>query len=858
LNAKKPPRFAEWLLSRVYADKKDNTAIGDFEEVYHHVARESGSFRAWGWYWLQIVVSLKPYLSWKISWSLNMLGNYYKIALRNIKKDKGATFINVSGLAVGMACCIIIFLWVQNELSYDRFHANAKNIYRVIEELRYTDGKKLYYSTPPDFLGLGLKNEFPEIVESARFRPGGRILVQHGEKRFYEEGVAIADPSFLGMFSFKLIHGDLATALTDPASVILSIRSAEKYFGSENPLGKVLSFGNSEDFHVTGVMENVPQNSHLRFDFLVPFKEGRRMGIPAKDVLLYYTYLQLDKSASLTETNAKIYDSYKKFDSYSPVTIKLFLQPLTDIHLHSFFARDLPGHGDITYVRFFTIIAIFILFIACINFMNLATAQSGRRAKEVGVRKVLGCFRWDLVRQFYIESIVLCTIALVLALCMVIGVLPLFNQLFAKNLTLNIAGNWQGFFGIVGITLITALIAGSYPALLLSGFQPVKVLKSSFKSERSAVLLRRILVIFQFTISIALIIGSLIISRQLAFMRDKKLGYNKEHVIYVSIQNELAAKLNSIKQELLLHPDVSSVSAVSELPTSIERGTDANYWQGKGEDDNILFRLMSVDFTAKDVFQFNMANGRFFSPDYQTDISEGFVINQAAAKAMNMDSPVGQELQMYRWRGQIVGVVEDFHFRSLQQHIEPLVFRIYPEWHNYLCMKLKSVHLPQTLSLLEDLWKKVYPNFPFEYSFLDVQYESLYKAEQQLGIIFNIFTIFAILISCLGLFGLASFLAEQRTKEIGIRKVLGASVLRIVGMQMRFFVKWVFIASLFAWPLAYLSLQNWLRGFAYRTNVGIILFIIPTLLIAIITILTVCYQTIKAAGVNPIDTLKYE
>ena len=786
-----------------------------------------------------------------------MIQNYPKTAFRNIKKHKGYSFINIAGLAVGMACCILILLWVQDELSFDRFHENQENLYRIVEELRFTDGHIEYYAVSPRSFAPRLVQDYPEIRNIARFLPGLKVLVQSGGTFFYETNIALADPAFLTMMTFPLSQGESDQALSDPHAVVLSESMAQKYFGEEEPLGQTLII-DGESFRITGVMEDIPANSHIQFDLLVPYTDERRLGYPMSQNILYYTYVQLDPNVNVEEVNEKIRDCGGRYAPNAPAEIILSLQSITRIHLHSHFDWDLPGHGDITYIILFSMIAGFVLLIACINFMNLATARSGKRIREVGMRKVLGAFRGEIIRQFYNEAFFMTLLSLCIALLLVMVALPLFNHITEKTLSLNFVSNWRIFIGIITITALTALIAGSYPAIILSGFQPIKVLKGQLRSGTSGAAFRRTLVIVQFSLSVILIICTLAVLQQIKYMQNRKLGYDKSHVVYLPLDNGVKENVSILKDALSQHAGISAVTAISELPTQIERATDYMHWNGKREDENVLMRFVGVDFHALDVFRFKLTAGRFLSPEFSRDSTEAYLINRTAAKVMRMEEPVGQKFSVWRREGTIVGVIEDFHFMSMHQKIEPLILRFMPGWSNFLCIRIVPEQLDQTLQAIRDTWMSIAPDHPLELQFLDQNYGALYRAEERIGMLFQSFTVFAIGISCLGLFGLAAYAAEQRTKEIGIRKVLGASIRGIVLLLTKEFIKWILVANVIAWPMAWLAMNRWLENYAYRIDLGLATFFTATGLALIIAIVTVSFQAVKTALTNPVDTIRYE
>jgi len=785
-----------------------------------------------------------------------MLKNYLKIALRNIRRYKGYSFINIAGLAIGMACCILILLWVQDELSYDRFHENADYIYRVIQDINFADDSTTWAITQGP-LGPSLKEDFPEIINATRIT-SRRFRLTYNDKSF-DERPGMADGSILEMFSFPLIKGDPATALSDPNSIVMTEEMAEKYFGSEDPLGKTIKADNRWDFQVTGILKEVPHNSHLQFDSLIPFIFGRELNYTVDNWRnsQFRTYVQLQKGIPAQEVIQKI-SGYLYEKPTLEKDARLNLQPLLRIHLYSNYEFD-TAHGDITYVTIFSIIAFFILLIACINFMNLATARSGNRAKEVGMRKVAGAHKTDIVRQFYGESIFLAFIALFVALTIVWLLLPTFNNLAAKELSMGVSGNLLVLLGLLGITLLTGIISGSYPALFLSAFKPVKILKGSLRSGSKGSVFRKILVVFQFALTILLIICTIIIYNQLNYMRNMKLGYDKEFLIYKGMRGDVQAKFDSVKNELLQNPNILGVTATSSVPTYGYTFSNSLWrWEGQDPDEETLMRAVFVDLDYFKTFGMEIVEGRSYSKEFPTDATEAIMVNEEAVKAMGMESPIGRRLSIGTNNFKIIGVVKNYHFRSLRQEIDPLILIYSPGQSRVLFARLRSENIPKTIGYMEDIWKEFAPGHPFNYRFLDDALNNLYRSEQRIGTILKYFSILAIFISCLGLFGLASFMSEQRTKEIGIRKVLGASVSNIALLLSREFTKWVLLANIIAWPVAYIAMYKWLQSYAYSTNIALWSFILSGAMALVIASVAVSYQSIKAAVANPADSLRYE
>lgn len=788
-----------------------------------------------------------------------MIGSYVKTALRNLFKHKGYSFINIVGLAIGIACCILILLWVRDELSFDGFHAKADHIYRAVEEQTYTGDALFKVAVTPAPLAPALKDEMPEVVEACRYTSAPRFLVRYEDHRFYESGLGMVDPAFWTMFSFPLVKGEPETVFSQMNSIVLSESMAEKYFGSEDPIGKVLRLENMFDLIVSGIMHDLPDNSHLQFDFLMPFEllrfGGQRLDQWGNNS--HYTYIELAPAADPILVDEKIRGFITEHLPESKTT--LHLQPLRRIHLHSDYVADVAGHGDMRYIYIFSLTALLVLVIACINFMNLATARSGNRAREVGMRKVTGAYRSDILRQFLAESVLYALFAFILALGMAALLLPAFGNLAGKTLSLGISQGPGLYLGLIGMAVLAGLGAGLYPALFLSGFDPVRVLRSSSMTGPKGRTFRRLLVILQFALSIGLIITSVVVQNQLNFMRKKPLGFDREHVLYMQFGMQTARLYESFKNEALTAPMVLDVSSASQLPVYILNSTSSVSWPGKDPNDDVLFHNVTVTHDFFKTMQMETAEGRMFSREYPTDIESAYIINQTAARAIGDGSQVGKAFTMWETPGTIVGIVKDFHFKSLNTTVEPLVIRLRPaEPYTYLLIRVGGGDVPAAIQHLNKAWEKVSPTFPFDYTFLDESFDRLYRAEQRLGLIFGAFTGLAILIACLGLLGLAAFVAERRTREIGVRKVLGASARSIVLLLTREFAVLVAVANLLAWPTAYYAMHKWLQNYAYNSGLDLWIFLGAGLAALAIALLTVTWQAVRAAMVDPVKSLRYE
>jgi len=799
-----------------------------------------------------------------------MFINYMKTALRDIKRHKGYSFINVAGLTLGIACCLLIMLWVFDELSFDRFHENANNLYRVEQDYFFSGETYHVYPTPAP-MGPGIKAEVPEIVEQTRYAVLGNVLVKYGEKAFFENRARAVDPSFLRMLTYPFISGDPGTALNEPHSIVISEEIAEKCFTSEDSIGKIITLNNKYAFNVTGVFKNVPTNSFLRFDILVPFNFMEEIGqyMDRWNANYITTLIQLHENASVPEVNKKIteirhrhvaesFTDPKRLRQFNeePMT-QVMLIPLTDVHLRRHSGSG-PSSGIMTYIYIFTIIAFVVLLIGCINFMNLATARSAGRAKEVGLRKVVGAVKTDLIKQFYSESILQACLALVFAGLLTVAVLPQFNALVEKEFTIKHLLQLKFIISMITITLVTGIFAGSYPALFLSAFQPVKVLKGAFSRGVKSGLFRKVFVLIQFTLSILLIIGTGIIYRQINYMQNMNLGYDKKHVIYIPLRGDTAGSYEVFKEVLRDDPSVLNVSGSWQWPAYFGADSGGAEWEGKNPELDIRVCFNTVDFDYVETMKVEMVEGRAFSKKFTTDTSSAFLINEELLRIMGKESAVNERFDFWGIDGTIVGVMKNFHFKSLHSEIEPLAITVNTSSIDYAIIRLASGDISAGIKTVQSAWERIIPDYPFEYHFLDQAVKRMYEDEKTTKTLIQLFAILAILIACLGLFGLASFTAEQRTKEIGIRKVLGASVPGVVFLLSKEFSKWVLIANLVAWPVAYFLMKSWLHNFAYRTNLAMNIFILSGLLAFGIALLTVSFQSIKAALANPIKSLRYE
>jgi putative ABC transport system permease protein len=807
-----------------------------------------------------------------------MLRNYFKIAWRNLSRYKGYTFINIAGLSIGIACCLVIFLFVQDELSYDTFNAKADRTYRIVNH-RVNESSQMDMARTPPAYGPTLKNDFAEVEQVARiFEFGSKQLVAYADKKFFEPDILLADSTFFDVFSFSLIRGNPDQVLRGPNSIVLSETMAHKYFGDQDPIDKVLTMDGTYKFRVTGVMNDVPAQSHLKANFIGSFGVLRDMVGPKRmeswGWQQFFTYIVLPENYNPAKLDAKL---SAFFAQHAQEEIKgsqsrdnYHLQALTDVHLHSSdLEYDLAQKGDIRYVYAFSIVALFTLLIACFNFMNLSTARSARRAKEVGLRKAVGAERIQLIGQFLGESILQTGMALVLAIGLVLAVLPMLNDWASKSLSLLSVVNVPFILGLLGAGLFIGLLAGSYPAFVLSAFRPVKVLKGGTQGPQGGAFLRKNLVVVQFTVSIILIIGAGIVFYQMRYIQQKNLGFTKEQLVSVPLRTAAIAKnIETIKAELLKNPSITGATACYGVPGGRFAGDGINL---PGKSEQFSTNMFLVDYDYISTLGMQIIAGRDFSRAFGTDAEEGFIMNETAVKALGWGSPanaLGKEVSWPKWtpstpadtlkRGRVIGVVKDFNYKTIHQKIEPMVLHIVPSDYAQLVVRIRPEATTAALSALEAKWKALASDWPFEYTFLDEQFANQYRTEQIFSKVFGLFTCLSLFITCLGLFGLAAFTAEQRTKEIGVRKVLGASVASILVLLSKDFLKLVLIAILIASPVAWYAMNQWLQGFAYKIDLAWWMFALAGLLAVLIAILTVSFQSLKAALINPVKSLRSE
>ncbi len=807
-----------------------------------------------------------------------MLKNYLILAIRNVRRRPVYTLINIVGLAVGIGCCLLIMLYVHDELSYDRFHEHADRIVRFVEDQTIEDRVSQQATTYPA-LASALESAFPEIESIVRFLPYPMLAIKSPAEKYQEDRFTFVDSTFLDVFSFTMLHGDETSALDSPFSLVLTESTAAKYFGDANPVGETLQLRDDEEsfeFTIRGVIEDPPATSHFAFSMLGSITSMRAFYPWALSPHNWYnptlyTYGLVAPGTDL----AGVRDRLPQFEeTYMgeelAATRALDIERLVDIHLYSERENDITPGSDIGYIFSFSLIALFILLIACVNFINLAVAQSTMRAREVGMRKTLGAFRRQLIHQFLAESSLSVLVAVMLAHILMYVSLPFFNDLTGKTMALSGLYRFHLPYLLVAIVVVIMVLTGGYPALVFSKVKPIAALRGlSLSSGTSRVTLaRKGLVVFQFCVSIALLVGTLVVLKQLDFLQNQRLGFSKEHVVMVPFR-ELDNQFNhkSLKMRWEQHPGVLSVAASSGMP-----GLEGGLYELKVRPEEALVDsaqvlTLTVDHDYVRTFGMNVIAGRDFSEDYATDATEGFLINERAASAWGWQNPIGKEISIQVWfdgyvqkTGRVIGVVEDFQYTSLRQEIAPIIMHIFPDtyYYDYISVRIGAEDIPNTLAALEAGWQQFNPDRPFEYTFLDEKFDAMYQAESRLSRLIGLFAFMAVGIACLGLFGLASFMIERRVKEVGIRKVLGASVGSIVLLLSKDFLQLVAVAYAVSIPIAFIAMQRWLEGFAYHVELGWTVFVLAGAGAVLLTLVTISYQTLRAAFTNPVNTLRAE
>ncbi len=799
-----------------------------------------------------------------------MFQNYLSVAVRNLRRHPAYSLINIAGLAIGMATCILILLYIQDELSYDRYHPQADRAYRIVDDIE-SGGQTVQTAGTPTAWGPALKRDFPEIEFLVRMRgTGSAWVVDLGNTIYYERKVIWAEPELFEMFSMPLVSGDPGTALVEPYSMVISEDLAFKYFGADDPMGKVVNLDNRWDFTVTGVMKNIPTNSHMRPDMFVSYTtmnvtRFRYLGDWEYHLNLY-TYIRLRENVSPDEFEAKLPAFLERHagDQYREAGISLrpSLQPLVDIHLYSNRESEHEPNGDIRYVALFMAIVFLILIIACINFINLATARSEMRAREVGVRKVMGANRIQLIRQFLGESVLMAGLAAIVAVIMVQFALPGVNEIAGKQLALPLT-DWIVLAALALGTALIGLTAGSYPAAYLSGFLPAVVMKGNPETGKKGLGMRQALVVIQFSMSIFLLVSAAVIYDQLEYIQTKRLGFDKEHVMVVPITgSHQIPNTPVLKQRLAGMPGVAGIATTTGLPGMRVLPIMEVRPEGMRPEDHLMMATLHVDENFLDVMNIDVVAGRNFSPDWGTDTTRGVLLNETAVRYLGWGAPadaIGRQFERLSFEGvvpgRVIGVVRDFHLRTIHEEIEPAAIMT-STYHIFVLIRIEPEGISETIGRIEEVWNDVDPRFPLDYTFLDEDFDALYRTDHQLGEIFVVFAFLAIFVACLGLLGLASFSIQQRTREIGIRKVVGSSVSGIVMLLSKDFMKYVLLANVIAWPLAYFIMGNWLQNYAYAAEIRFEWFLAGGVLALVIAWLTIGAHAVVASRRNPVNALR--
>jgi putative ABC transport system permease protein len=860
----KPPWVAEQILKLILPDRGWDTPLGDFEEVYGEKARRQGIVRAKFWYWTQVLALIPPKILNVLYWRVAMFTNYLKIAFRHMFRHKTFSSINIMGLSVGIACCLLVFMYVSHELSYDRYHRDVDRVFRIVQKIQ-KEAAELETARVATPLIPAIRENFPEVDHAVHFQLATwDSLVEREEKKFYEEWVMIAENDLFNVLTIPFIRGNPEQALARPGTVVITERLAKKYFGNEDPINKTLIlWGNPVE--VTGVIQNCPDNTHLRYDIIISlngFEED--WDLDNWEWTGFYAYVRLKPHVDSELFEQKIRHVADLFISAElkewGESFTFFLQPITSIHLNSRLNMEIASPGNPRDIYIFSILGFLILLISCINFTNLSTALSTHRAKEVGIRKVVGAHRVQLARQFLWESVLASVISMVISLIVVAVVLPHFNRLTGQDFSFPSLLKPSILLTLIGISLLAGAIAGSYPAFLLSRFLPARILKDATGLTAGGNVIRKILVVAQFSITIVLIIGTLVVYKQIRFMKNMDLGFDKEQKLI--IPGNIRDRYESVKAEFMKNPSITGAAACWNVPGRLANLIEARLVGEKEEKaQSMNFYYVDHDFIPE--YDIEIVAGRSFQKEIRSDIYDSFILNETAVRAFGFSSPeevLGKK--MYEGGsggvGTIIGVTKDFFYKGLQTKVEPLVMQVRPDFFSTISLEVRTDNLKETISFVENKWNELQLGRLFSYFFLDEDFNRHYRSEENLGRLYATLTLLALFISCLGLAGLSAFSAQQRTKEIGVRKVLGAPVSGILFLLLSELLKWIFIANILAWPVAYFFMLQWLHSFAYRTKIGLWVFVFSAALAFLISVITVSYQSLRAALANPSNSLRYE
>jgi putative ABC transport system permease protein len=849
----KPPKLAEKILS-LLSSSRETGVLGDSEEEYRMMLSEKGRFKADVWYIWQIFHPMPFLILSRVCWSYEMFKNYLKIALRNIRRHKGYSFINIAGLVVGMTVCLFLVQLIRYELSYDGFHQDADRIYRIVDRSS---------SRTQASLSKALVEMFPEVEQA------GRVMFFEGflrieEKLIQGQRIYFADPEIMEIFSFPPEYGYDREALSEPFAALITRRAASQYFGTDDPVGKTFSFGNSIDFHVRGVLKDIPENAHFRFDFIASMSTLK--SIISQDFLTgwgsreFFTYFRLAENVDPTALVEKFDDLKEKYGLERP---EYHLQSLKKIHVGGNLQADMDVNTDIKYVTILGVISVFILLMACLNYINLSTAQASMRLKEIGLRKVFGSNRGGIIRQFLGEALLTAMLAMGLSISIFFLLLPVMNQFWNRSLSFSFFQNPVAAFLLFFVPLVVGCVAGFFPAFYFSTLSPVMLERGKI-NKQSKGRLRSGLIVFQFMITVFMLIGSLIVNDQLQYLKKESSNAYGESIVMITLNDQrIRRNHDPLKDALLRHPGILEATASFNLPFMITTGSWCS-WPGQIEDDRFIIRHSCVEHNFIDFYQIGLIEGRNFSEELSTDETNAVLINETAARLMGGKDVIGRNITSSLFKNAIVvGILEDFHFKPLHQRIEPLALTLLKDEGrfvgvHYLAVKIDPNLIPEVFAYIGKTWQDFVPEYPLAYNFMDDRIEALYRQEAKVGEGIRMLTVIEIILACLGLFGLSLFTAEQKTKEIGVRKVLGASSHSLVFMLFRELIRWIVFASMIAFPVAWYVMQRWLQNFEYRTEIGWTSFAVSILTVLLVSMLTMGYYIVRASRVNPVDSLRYE
>ena len=853
----KTGKILRWILRRFRVYEEMFAISRDFDIEYASFRRSRGRLRAFLWLVWNTLQVLFHYCIFISRWRTVMLSNYLKITFRSMRRHKVFSFINIVGLTVGMACMMLILLWVRYETSFEEFHSRADRIYRVANENPDNTPSTRVVVTPPP-MAPALLQDFPEIEAASRLsRGGGKKLFSYQDNHFFESFYAV-DPGFMEIFTLDFIAGNAAGALNDPYSIVLSEAMAGKLFGNRDPMDRIVQFDQKTDFRVTGIFKNMPSNSHLVCDIFIPFETwGGLYEEPLHHwkYWSFYTYILLEPNARPEALEAKFPAFTEK---YGIPEANLFLQPLERIHLHSHYLGELRAGTRVSTLVLFGSIAFLILLIGCINYMNLTTARSSVRLKEIGTRKVVGAQRRQIAAQFLGESMIMSLIALGLSLILVHSFLPVFNSLAGRSLALNGEILLRMLPGMLMLVLFVGLFGGSYPAFLLSSFRPITIIKDGGGSGEQRTRLRNVLIVVQFSVSLVLITATLLIRSQLDYVRNKEMGFSRDQIVVVPLRDPgVRQNVGPVIAELKRDPRILFAAASMHLPNEVGATTTAT-WPGKPSDLEITIKASEAGYDFAELYGIKIVQGRNFSREFASDESGAFLLNESARKVLGDHFQLGMEFAHWRGKGKVVGVMQDYHHNSLHEEIRPLYVFLNPNRGLQLSIKIQGGDIPETIVSIRETIEKFSPRYPFEYHFFDSLFDMTYLNEQKMERMLALFSLIAVFIACMGVFGLSTFMADQKRKEIGIRKVLGAPVSNIVFLLSSDLVRLILLANLTGWPVAYYAMSRWLQNFAYRTHIDPGIFLLGTFLTLAVSLGTLSFQSIKAATADPVDSLRYE